>query len=71
MAGYGKSAATSYSDYYSKNSDVPSTNDNPDLSTNPPKDSPTEAVRRRRAALQRRLKNLNNLEKPRKTMRMN
>jgi hypothetical protein len=71
MAGYGKGAATSYSDFYSKNSDTPNTNDNPDLSTNPPKDSPSEVVRRRRAALQRRLKNLNNLEKPRKTMRAN
>ena len=58
MTGYGKSAATSYSDFYSKNSDTPNTDSNPDLTTQPAKDSPADALKRRRAALQRRLKKM-------------
>jgi len=60
MAGYGKSAATSYSDFYSKNSDTPNTNDNTNLSTdnNTQTSTPADALKRRRAALQRRLKRM-------------
>ena len=60
MAGYGKSAATSYSDFYSKNGDTstPNTNDNPDLGTNPPKPGVMTPAARRRAALQRKLKKM-------------
>lgn len=58
MAGYGKSAATSYSDFYSKNSDTPNTNDNTNLSTDTSQTTPADAIKRRRAALQRRLKRM-------------
>jgi hypothetical protein len=58
MAGYGKSSATSYSDFYSKNSDVPNTNDNPNLSTDTSQSTPADALKQRRAALKRRLKRM-------------
>lgn len=60
---YGKSAATDYSSYYKNSSSTPNTNKNsdlssPDMSTDPAKDSPADAAKRRRAALQRRLKRM-------------
>ena len=60
MTGYGKGPATDYSSYYKSSSSTPGTNSNSDLSsqnvsTDPAKDSPADALKRRRAALQRRL----------------
>ena len=58
--GYGKSRATSYSDYYKNNQDTPDDEDNRDLGSStkqPPVDEEVmKAADKRKAALQRRLR---------------
>lgn len=54
MAGYGKGAATGYSDYYKNNSQTPDNTDDSDLTDNNIQ-TPSDMIKKRKAAIKRRL----------------
>ena len=57
MPSYGKAQTMGYTDYYNQTSQGPNTMDNPNI-TNASADAttPQDVIKRRRAAIQRRLK---------------